>query len=145
MAAADPVNHTGDLTTIFGANSPEWLEGLNSQESPFGSAAMNLATTDFVGIAVHCAKTGSSICANNANARADQLPDEPGHYQGFQALFGAKYVNPAITNGSLAVTDVYGTNPIVDSFGQPGFPGFDSMSQPRPSATWPRCRRPAFR
>ncbi len=126
--AADPVDHTGDLTTIFGANSPEWQEGLNSQEAPYGSAAMNLATTDFVGIAVHCAKSGSSICANNANARPDQLPDEPGLYQGFQALFGAKYVNPAINKGSLAVTDVYGTNPIKDSFGQPGFPGFDSMS-----------------
>jgi hypothetical protein len=55
------------------------------------------------------------------------LPDEQGGYQGFQALFGAKYVNPAIS-GSSAVTDVYGTASITDSFGQPGFPGFDSMS-----------------
>ena len=126
--AADPVNHTGDLTTIFGANSPEWQEGLNSQEAPYGSAAMGLAATDFVGIAVHCAKSKSSICAKSPNARTDQLPDEPGGYHGFQALFGAKYVNPAITGGLPAVNDVYGAKAIADSFGQPGFPGFDSMS-----------------
>jgi arylsulfatase A-like enzyme len=127
VPAADPVNHTGDLTTIFGANTPEWQEGLNSQESPFGSAAANLATTDFVGVAVHCAKGNSSVCAGNANVKPDQLPDEQGGYQGFKALFGAKYVNPAIS-GSPAVKDVYGTTSITDSFGQPGFPGFDSMS-----------------
>ena len=125
--AADPVNHTGDLTTIFGASSPEWLEGVNSQEAPYASAAMNLATTDFVGITVHCAKVKASVCSNNLNARPDQLPDENGGYQGFQALFGAKYVNPAIS-GSPAVKDVFGTTTIADSFGQPGFPGFDSMS-----------------
>jgi hypothetical protein len=126
--AVDPVNHTGDLTTTFGANSPEWQEGLNSQLAPFGSASANLATTDFVGIAVHCADTRSSVCANNANARSDVLPDEPGGYQGFQALFGAKYVNPAISGGSPAVKDVFGTSTIADSFGQPGFPGFDGMT-----------------
>ena len=78
-AAADPVNHTGDLTTIFGANSPEWLEGFNSQEAPFGSAAANLATTDFVGIAVHCANTGQAS-ARQHQRKADPLPDEPGGY-----------------------------------------------------------------
>jgi hypothetical protein len=45
-------------------------------------------------------------------------------------LFGAKYTNPAITGGAAAVKDLNG-NPIADSFGQPGFPGFDSM----PAAT----------
>jgi hypothetical protein len=126
--AADPVNHTGDLTTTFGAFSPEWEEGLASQTAPYGSAETNLATTDFVGIAVHCAQGNSSICANNANARPDVLADEPSGYSGFQALFGAKYVNPAITGGLPAVQDVYGTTPVVDSFGQPGFPGFDGMN-----------------
>ena len=126
--ASDPVNHTGDLTTIFGAYSPEWQEGLNSQTAPYPpAAAATLATTDFVGFAVHCAKSGSSICANNANARPDQLPDEPGGYSGYKALFGAKYVDPAIASGSASVNDING-NPITDSFGQPGFPGFDSMS-----------------
>lgn len=126
--AGDPVNHTGDLTTIFGAFSPEWEEGFNSQTAPFGSAAANLATTDFVGIAVHCAQGSQSICAASPNAKPDLLPDEPGGYNGFQALFGAKYVDPAITDGSAAVNDVFGATPVVDSFGQPGFPGFDSMA-----------------
>lgn len=126
--AADPVNHSGDLSTIFGAFSPEWEEGFASQTAPFGSAATNLATTDFVGIAVHCANGSRSICAGSANAKPDLLPDEPGGYNGYQALFGAKYVDPAIANGAPAVNDVFGSNPVVDSFGQPGFPGFDSMT-----------------
>ncbi len=126
--AADPVNHTGDLTTTFGAFSPEWLEGLASQTAPFGSAATNLATTDFVGIAVHCANASSSICANNPNARPDVLPDEPGGYHGFQALFGAKYVDPAITGGLPAVQDVFGTTPIADSFGPARLPRLRGMS-----------------
>lgn len=127
VPAADPIDHTGDLTTIFGANSPEWLEGLDSQEAPYGSAATAKATTDFVGIAVHCAKGSSSVCANSGNARPDLLPDEPGGYQDFRALFGAKYVNPAISHGAATVNDINGM-PIVDAFNQPGFPGFDSMS-----------------
>jgi hypothetical protein len=126
--AADPVDHTGDLTTIFGAYSPEWNEGFDSQTAPYGSAAAELATTDFVGIAVHCAKGSSSVCAGDSNAKSDLLPDEPGGYNGYQGLFGAKYVNPAIADGSPAVNDVYGTTPITDPFGQPGFPGFDGMS-----------------
>jgi hypothetical protein len=126
--AADPVNETGDPTTIFGANSPEWQEALASQTAAFGSAAANLASTDFIGIAVHCTRGRGSICNDAANARPDLLPDEPGGYQGYQALFGAKYVDPAIAKGAAAVDDVTGANPITDSFGQPGFPGFDGMS-----------------
>lgn len=128
IPATDPVDHSGDLTTIFGANSPQWQEGLNSQTAPYGSADANKASTDFVGIAVHCSKTPSSICEDNLNARSDILPDEPGGYRNFKALFGAKYVDPAINDGSAAVTNVYGTAPITDAYGQPGFPGFDAMS-----------------
>lgn len=125
--AADPVNHTGDMTTIFGAGSPEWQEGLDSEEAPYGSAAAALAATDFVGIAVHCGEGASSVCGRSANAVADRLPDEPRGYDGFRALFGAKYVNPAISAGSASINDING-NPITDRFGQPGFPGFDGMS-----------------
>jgi hypothetical protein len=125
--AADPVDHTGDLTTTFGPNSPQWQEGVDSQEAPYGSAAANLATTDFVGIAVHCAQTDASVCSNDSNARPDPLPDEPGGYSGYQALFGAKYVDPAINSGSPSVDSIDGS-PVEDAFGQPGFPGFDSMS-----------------
>jgi hypothetical protein len=45
---------------------------------------------------------------------------------GFEGLFGAKYVNPAINDGSPAVDDTNGA-PITDPFGQAGFPGFDGM------------------
>ena len=121
---------TGDMTTIFGQGSSEWTEGRNSQLAPTGSMQRTLAQTDFVGMAVHCGNASASICNSTnavANSRPDLLPDEPGGYTGFKALFGAKYVDPAINGGSTgAVNDING-NPINDPFGQPGFPGFDSM------------------
>jgi hypothetical protein len=116
----------GDMTKVFGAGSAEWLEAQASNAAPPGTALRNLAQTDFVGIGVHCAQGSDSICAANANARPDLLPDEPGGYNGFQGLFGAKYVNPAITGGSQVVTKLNG-QPITDQFGQPGFPGFDGL------------------
>jgi len=111
----------GDMTKVFGADSPEWLEAKASAAAPGGTAARQLAQTDFVGIAIHCA-SGGGICAGNANARPDLLPDEPGGYTGFSGLFGAKYVNPAI--GGVANLD---GDPITDPFGQQGFPGFDGL------------------
>ncbi len=116
----------GDMTKVFGSGSPEWNEALASNAAPAGTAARNLAQTDFVGIAVHCAKTAGSICAGNSNARPDLLPDEPGGYSGYSGLFGAKYVNPAITGGSAVVKKLNG-QPVTDQFGQPGFPGFDGL------------------
>ena len=120
--ATDP---TGDMTKVFGEGSPEWIEGRNAQISPGGTAAAAKALTDFVGIAIHCGVRGG-ICTNSANAKPDVLPDEPGGYTGFEGLFGAKYVNPAINGGSAVVDDTAG-KPITDPFGQPGFPGFDGM------------------
>jgi hypothetical protein len=66
------------------------------------------------------------VCAGSPAARPDPLPDEPGGYNGFEGLFGAKAVNPAITGGRPVVNDTEGA-PIADPFGQPGFPGFDGM------------------
>jgi hypothetical protein len=128
----------GDMTKVFGANSPEWNEALASNAAPAGTAARNLAQTDFVGLAIHCAQTKKSICHGNANAKTDSLPDEPGGYSGYQGIFGGKYVNPAIcaanpsnctnatANGQLAVKKLNGTA-ITDQFNQPGFPGFDGL------------------
>jgi hypothetical protein len=116
----------GDMTKVFGAGSPEWLEAQASNAAPPGTAARNLAQTDFVGMAVHCSKSPGSICAGNPNARPDLLPNEPGGYVGYQGLFGAKYVNPAITGGSAVVNNLNG-QPITDQFDQPGFPGFDGL------------------
>jgi hypothetical protein len=73
-----------DVVKVFGAGSPEASES-NSQQS-----------IDFAGIAVHCAK-GSTICSNpNTKAVSDLLPQEPNGYDGYQALFGAAYVNKAV-------------------------------------------------
>jgi hypothetical protein len=128
----------GDMTKVFGSGSPEWNEALASNAAPAGTAARNLAQTDFVGLAVHCTKSNHSICHDNANAKADQLPDEPGGYAGYQGIFGGKYVNPTIcpanpsncttatANGQPALKKLDGTQ-IADQFGQPGFPGFDGL------------------
>jgi hypothetical protein len=128
----------GDMTKVFGSGSPEWNEAVASNAAPPGTAARNLAQTDFVGLAVHCAKNHHSICRGDSHARPDLLPDEPGGYSGFQGLFGAKYVNPAIctvstsnctnatSNGQTGLKKLDGTL-IADQFNQPGFPGFDGL------------------
>src|SRR3954469_25592818 len=77
-------NNSTDVTSVYGTGSPEASE-----------PAIN-RTTDFVGIAIHCSKASSSICTKSTHAKADSLPDEPGGYAGYDALFGAKYVDPAI-------------------------------------------------
>ena len=104
-----------DIPTVFGSNSPEAAEVASNPAQAFA---------DFVGIGVHCAQ-GSSLCSTANNGKPDILPDEPGGYNGFNALFGAKYVNPVIkTNGPL--TDLDG-NVIQDATGHIGFPGFDGV------------------
>jgi hypothetical protein len=117
----------GDMTEAFGPGSPEVADAAASNAAPSGSAARARALTDYVGIAVHCGN-GGGICAANstnvANSRPDKLPDEPGGYAGFQALYGAKYVDPAINNGSACVQATDGSN-VTDPFGRCGFPGFD--------------------
>jgi hypothetical protein len=105
----------GDVNTVFGPNSPEGQEAANNR---------TLATADFEGIAIHCAQGASSACSRNSpHAKPDVLPDEPGGYNGFNALYGNKYVQPAI-NPSGPILDMDG-NVIADSHGNPGFPGFD--------------------
>src|SRR5260370_24926710 len=59
------------------------------------------------------------------------LNDEPGGYTGFQALFGNKYVAPAINSGLGFVLDLDGLH-VTDSFGNDGFP---SSFSPTPSQT----------
>jgi hypothetical protein len=105
---------SGDITKVFGKNSAEWNEASTSPQ---------LALTDFVGIAIHCGQSSSSVCSGNEHAKDDSLPDES--YSG-QALYGTKYVDPAITGGRPCVSDTFG-NPITDAIGNCGFPGFDGM------------------
>ena len=108
MANMELENADTDVITVFGANSPEAKE---AKKNP------SQAEADFEGIAIHCAKD-SRVCAAGP-ARPDLLPDEPGGYKGFDALFGHKYVAEAI-------------GPIKDINGKPipGFPGYDGMTAP---------------
>src|SRR5438309_5966117 len=127
----------GDMSEAFGTGSPEWNDAVASNAAPSGTAARASALTDYVGIAIHCAQ-GGGICASNAtnvaNSRPDRLLDETGGYLGYSALYGAKYVNPAIcavpgascqTVGGLKAVNSTAGDPVTDPFGRPGFPGFD--------------------
>jgi hypothetical protein len=102
-----------DITTVFGAGSPEEAEANNDPTK---------ASADFLGIAVHCAK-GSALCAGG---KPDRLPDEPGGYVGFNALFGNKYVQPQ-TSPAGPVKDLDGSI-IQDAKGNPGFPNLFNPS-----------------
>src|SRR6202047_663409 len=101
-------NTGADITTVFGAGSPEATEAAGNPSQ---------ANKDFVGIAIHCA-AGDAVCAGG-NSKPDVLPDEPGGYSGFNALYGHKYVVPVIAPSGL--NDLSG-NPIT------GFPGFGGIS-----------------
>ena len=72
-----------DIVKVFGAGSPQALESSTNQNN------------DFIGAAIHCA-LNDPICKTSPNAVADMLTTEPGGYSGYQALFGLKYVNPAL-------------------------------------------------
>jgi len=115
VATANTVleNIATDIPTVFGAGSPQAAEVASNPGQAFA---------DFVGIGVHCA-LDNALCANG---QADLLPQEPGGYSGYKALFGHTYVAPQVSpNGPL--TDLNG-NVIQDPAHHIGFPGFDGMS-----------------
>lgn len=83
-----------DIPTVFGPDSPEQAQQLADPDS-----FKDDEVTDYVGVALHCAKT-STTCTDatavkfgqttpSPSAVPDQLPTEPGGYNGFAALFGA--------------------------------------------------------
>jgi hypothetical protein len=123
------IDPAGDMTKVFGVGSPEWNEGRDSQLAAAGTAARLVAQTDFVGYAIHCAQ-GAAPCAGNSHASPDDATIIPGSNDGYQALFGSKYVNPVIgststdAGGRACIKATDGSN-ITDQFGQCGFPGFD--------------------
>jgi hypothetical protein len=113
----------GDAITVFGAGSPD---AIAAASSPTRNA-------DYLGIAIHCAK-GSPLCANPAHGKPDALPDEPGGYVGFSALFGNKHVQPMISSTG-PIKDLDG-NVIGDTNNTPGFangPGFPNFFNPLPT------------
>ncbi|GHO83935.1 hypothetical protein [Dictyobacter formicarum] len=118
VATANTVleNINTDIPTVFGANSPEAAEVKSNSAQAF---------SDFVGIGIHCAKD-DALCSNANNGKADVLPNEPGGYTGYQALFGHKNVVPQI-NPSGPLLDLNG-QVIQDGKQHIGFPGFDGMS-----------------
>jgi hypothetical protein len=102
-------NTGSDLATVFGAGSREAAEARVSAAR---------AAADFTGLAIHCA--GQSAACRGGTARPDRLPDEPGGYSGFNALFGQRYVGSRLgVPGDLK--DLAG-HPIA------GFPGFDGLT-----------------
>jgi len=104
-------NTTTDINTVFGPNSPEAAEA---------KADSAKAQADYVGLAVHCGRS-QGLCAAG---KPDLLPDEPGGYHGYSALFGNAEIQPAV-HPAGPITALDGT-PITDAKGNPGFPGFDS-------------------
>ena len=150
-ANQDLENTAVDIPKVFGADSPE-AQQLASDPDSFKDAE----TADYVGIAVHCAQ-GAAFCADaqgprgnettpSATAVADLLPDEPGGYNGYQALFGHRYVapqlgagTPNVTHNGYQVTNAAGNlvdldgNQINGAFltNHPGFPGFSNINAPQ--------------
>lgn len=95
-------NDTTDVANVFGANSPQAQFGNWSFNDAFrhSDQGSNLGTTDFEGLAIHCSVQQSGpngLCSPQNGGVPDMLPDEPGGYFGFNALFGALAVNPALT------------------------------------------------
>jgi len=117
VATANTVleNIATDIPTVFGPNSPQAAEVSSDPGQAFA---------DFVGIAIHCG-TGNALCASANGGEPDALPNEPGGYSGYMALFGHKYVAPQV-NPSGPLTDLNG-NVVKDATGHIGFPGFDGM------------------
>ena len=124
-------NAAVDVPTVFGPDSPEAKETADNPDN-----FKDVQVAEYVGEAVHCAQAGA-VCASSSHAVADKLATEPGGYHGYQALFGAKYIAPAIGGGAnvfhngYRVTDSNGN--LVDLDGKtlqepfthtPGFPGF---------------------
>jgi hypothetical protein len=137
-----------DIPKVFGANSPEAMQ-LNADPDSFKDPE----TADYIGLGVHCARN-STLCADaeavkfgqsspSHTAAPDLLPDEPGGYNGYQALFGSKYIAPELGAGTpnlsrdgVPVTDAAGN--LTDEFGNqingdfltnyPGFPGFGEIN-----------------
>src|SRR3954466_10101011 len=125
-------NPAVDVPTVFGAGSPE-----ASQTAADPDRFKDVEVAQYVGEAVHCAQ-GAAICANSPRSVGDELPTEPGGYDGFHALFGAKYIAPAIGGGPNVtrhghqITDANGDlvdldgNTLQEPFTHtPGFPGFN--------------------
>ncbi len=142
-------NTAVDLPKVFGANSPEVAQ-LNADGDRFKDAE----TADYVGLGVHCAQgDGAGFCSSaqgvkfgqtspTPTAVSDQLPNEPGGYNGYLALFGHRYIAPQlgagtpnllhngfqVTNGAGNLVDLNGNQINGGFLSTPGFPGFGPIN-----------------
>src|SRR5579863_9699246 len=125
-------NAAPDVANVFGANSVDATFAGNPDN---GTAA----GTYYEGLSVHCAQ-GDAVCADN-HPVPDRLPDEPGGYTGYQALFGALYVDKVLNPAGTPVPSLVPGHSIVpvtnlngqvmqDGSGDIGFPGYDGMTGP---------------
>jgi hypothetical protein len=153
-------NVNPDISNVFGASSPEeaqYLWDINPANPNHDSFA-DQETNDYVGVAVHCAKN-AAFCANATAVKygqtsaspteaPDVLPDEPGGYNGYEAIFGHKYLQPILagvaTSGGKRVFANGDSFPVTDAAGNltdlngtemdgqfahtPGFPGFGPIT-----------------
>src|SRR5579864_987578 len=140
-------NTSVDIPKVFGANSPE-----SKQLQADGDFFKDPESADYVGLAVHCAQN-AAFCGTATGVKfgqtsptntqvTDMLPNEPGGYNGFSALFGHRYIapqlgagTPNLTRNGYAVTNAAGN--LVDLNGNqinggflstPGFPGFGPIN-----------------
>jgi hypothetical protein len=117
-----------DVTTFYGAGSAVDT-AVRAELASASAATRQQPTTDYLGIAIHCA-VGSPLC-NNAHAAPDPLPDEPNGYNGFKGLFGNVNVQPAISP----------SGPVKDLDGNISSPMLLAVRDfPTPSARWRRNR-----
>ena len=124
-------NPAVDVPTVFGPNSSEAIETAQNPDK-----FKDIQVAEYIGEAIHCAK-GDTLCSSQPRAVGDNLPTEPGGYNDYQGLFGAKYIAPAIGGGpnvfhnSYRITDANGNlvdldqHTLTEPFsGTPGFSGF---------------------
>jgi hypothetical protein len=141
-------NDAVDIPKVFGPDSPE-AQQLANDPDPY----KDQETADYDGVAVHCARQ-SAMCTTaegvkygqttpTPTAVTDALPDERGGYNGYEALFGHRYVasqlgagTANVTHNGYEVTNAAGN--LVDLSGNqingayignsPGFPGFGGIN-----------------
>ncbi len=96
-------NDTTDISNVYGSSSSQYALGnwsYNTAYDQYFNAGSNLGETDFEGLAIHCSVLDSGpggLCSTANGGKADVLPDEQGGYSGYNALFGALNVDPALT------------------------------------------------
>ena len=99
-------NDTSDIADVYGSSSSQYAFGNWSYNTAYDqdfNAGSDLGETDFEGLAIHCSLADSGPggkCSTGNGGEPDSLPDEPGGYNGYNALFGAVNVDPLLTGQS---------------------------------------------